>query len=124
MKKNTYSIKNRQGVTLIELTVVIAILLVLISVLFVGASYYKTNADQAACVVNQSSTQKAFRSYQNLSSDTSPTLAEAVTAGAMTAIPVCPSTQTAYTLTGEIVGCADATDGAAHNAAAGDKTAW
>ena len=33
MKANTYTVKNRKGVTLIELTVVIAIILLLISCL-------------------------------------------------------------------------------------------
>ena len=37
MKKNTYTVKTRKGVTLIELTVVIAIILLLISILFIGA---------------------------------------------------------------------------------------
>lgn len=130
MKKNTYSIKGPKGVTLIELTVVIAILLVLISVLFIGAQYYKDNADQAACVVNQSTAQKAFRAAENLtpSSGTKPTsLDEVVNAGAMAAVPTCPATGASYALSGgdpNVVECQDGTVGTAHNTAAGSKAAW
>lgn len=38
------------------------------SVLFVGAKYYKESADQAACIVNVSSMQKAMRSVQSIDS--------------------------------------------------------
>ena len=47
MKLNKNIRKTPQGVTLIELSVVIAVILTLLSVLFVGAKYYKDEADKA-----------------------------------------------------------------------------
>lgn len=54
------------GLTLIEVTLVIAVLLGLISVLFIGVAAYKKGSDRAKCVLNISTVQKAARSYQNL----------------------------------------------------------
>ena len=54
------------GLTLIEVTLVIAVLLGLISVLFIGVSAYKEGSDRAECLVISSTVQKAVRSYQNL----------------------------------------------------------
>ena len=67
---STKMITNRNskiaGMTLIEVTLVIAVLLGLISALFVGALAYKNGSDRAECLVIASSVQKAVRSYQNL----------------------------------------------------------
>ncbi|MGJ8671671.1 type II secretion system protein [Rubritalea sp.] len=60
--------KHPKGVTLIELTVVISMVLTLLSGLFVGASYYRDSASQAACIAQISQIQKGIRSYQNLES--------------------------------------------------------
>ncbi len=56
----------RPGLTVLELTVVLFVLILLISVLFVGVSAYKTGTDRAACVMNIHSVQNAVRSYSNL----------------------------------------------------------
>lgn len=58
--------KKQAGLTLIEITLVIAVLLGLISVLFIGVSAYKEGSNRAKCILNISSYQKALRSYQNL----------------------------------------------------------
>jgi type II secretory pathway pseudopilin PulG len=60
------NIKRNAGMTLIELTVVIVVLLALIAVLFVGARAYLKGADKAACVLNQRNIQQAGRSWYNL----------------------------------------------------------
>ena len=52
--------------TLIEVTLVIAVLLSLIAVLFVGAVGYKRGSDRAMCIQNIASVQEAIRSYANL----------------------------------------------------------
>ena len=65
LTKNTYT-KVKPGVTLIELTVVILVLLTLIGVLFVGAQIYKEGADRSACILNIRNIQLAVRSNQNL----------------------------------------------------------
>ncbi len=58
--------KQQAGLTLIEVTLVIAVLLGLISILFIGVSAYKKGSDRAKCIIIQSTVQKAVRSYQNL----------------------------------------------------------
>ncbi len=55
-----------RGITLIELTVVIVVLLSLITVLTVGAKAWRRGSDRAACVMNMRNCQVATRSYQNL----------------------------------------------------------
>ncbi len=64
MKLN--NIKKQAGLTLIEVTLVIAVLLGLISVLFIGVSAYREGSNRANCILNISNVQKAVRSYQNL----------------------------------------------------------
>lgn len=58
--------KKQAGLTLIEITLVIAVLLGLISVLFIGVSAYKEGSNRSKCILNISNVQKAVRSYQNL----------------------------------------------------------
>jgi type II secretory pathway pseudopilin PulG len=60
------TLNRKAGMTLIELTVVILVLLALIAVLFVGARAYKKGSDKAACLMNQRNVQQAVRSYANL----------------------------------------------------------
>jgi prepilin-type N-terminal cleavage/methylation domain-containing protein len=57
---------HQRGTTLIELSVVIAVLLLLVGVLFIGITAWKSGANKAACVINLSSIQKAVRGYQNM----------------------------------------------------------
>jgi len=59
-------LRKQAGLTLIEVTLVIAVLLGLISVLFVGVSAYKEGSDRAKCILNITNVQKAVRSYQNM----------------------------------------------------------
>jgi type II secretory pathway pseudopilin PulG len=56
----------RRGITLIELTVVILVLLSLVTILFVGAKAWKRGSDRASCILLIRSMQLAARSYQNL----------------------------------------------------------
>lgn len=55
-----------RGLTMLELTVVIAVLLSLVSILFIGSRAWKRGSDRAGCVLIQHSVQMATRSYQNL----------------------------------------------------------
>lgn len=59
-------IKKQAALTLIEVTLVIAVLLGLISVLFIGVGAYREGSNRAGCILNISNVQKAVRSYQNL----------------------------------------------------------
>lgn len=57
---------SRSGITLIETTVVLAVLLTLLSVLFMATQSWKRGSDRAACIVTLRNIQVATRSYQNL----------------------------------------------------------
>ena len=51
LKTNNKQARQR-GTTLIELSVVIAVLLLLVGVLFIGITAWKNGANKAACLVN------------------------------------------------------------------------
>lgn len=66
MKLNqNYRTTRVKGMTLIELTVVILVLLSLVSLLFIGARAYKRGSDRAGCVMNIRNAQQSSRSYAN-----------------------------------------------------------
>ena len=52
--------------TLLERTVVILVLLVLISVIFIGANAWKQGSDRTLCIMNLQNVQKGVRSFANL----------------------------------------------------------
>ncbi len=54
------------GMTMLELTVVILVLLSLIGILFIGARGWKRGSDRAGCILNQRIAQQSVRSYQNM----------------------------------------------------------
>ncbi len=62
---NTPSMKRKSGMTLLELTVVILVLLSLISILFVGARAWKKGSDRSANILNIRNCQQAIRGHQN-----------------------------------------------------------
>ncbi|MFD0894096.1 prepilin-type N-terminal cleavage/methylation domain-containing protein [Luteolibacter ambystomatis] len=66
MKTNTIIAKSKKGMTLLELTVVILVLLSLISILFIGARAWKKGSDRAGCLMNIRNVQQAIRSYGNM----------------------------------------------------------
>ncbi|WP_193211061.1 hypothetical protein [Luteolibacter marinus] len=64
--KLTRNTKRASGMTLLELTVVILVLLSLISILFVGARAWKKGSDRAASILTIRNCQQAVRSYANM----------------------------------------------------------
>lgn len=66
MKLNTRNMKKAKGMTLLELTVVILVLLSLISILFVGARAWKKGSDRSANLMNLRNCQQAMRGHQNM----------------------------------------------------------
>ena len=64
--KLTRTTKRASGMTLLELTVVILVLLSLISILFVGARAWKKGSDRAANIMNIRNVQQAVRAHQNM----------------------------------------------------------
>ena len=55
-----------RGLSLLELTVVIAVLLALVSVLIIGSRAWKRGSDRTCCILTLRNMQIATRSYQNL----------------------------------------------------------
>jgi type II secretory pathway pseudopilin PulG len=62
----TSPIKRMLGMTLLELTVVILVLLSLISILFIGARAWKRGSDRAGCILNIRNAQQAVRANANM----------------------------------------------------------
>jgi prepilin-type N-terminal cleavage/methylation domain-containing protein len=56
----------RNGFSLLELTVVIAVILSLTTVLILGARAWKNGADRTGCLLTIRNVQTSVRSYQNL----------------------------------------------------------
>jgi prepilin-type N-terminal cleavage/methylation domain-containing protein len=63
---NTHTMKRKSGMTLLELTVVILVLLSLISILFIGARAWKKGSDRAANILNIRNVQQAVRAHVNV----------------------------------------------------------
>jgi prepilin-type N-terminal cleavage/methylation domain-containing protein len=93
VKTNNKWVRQR-GTTLIELSVVIAVILLLVGVLFIGIQAWRDGANQSACIVNQASLQKAVRGEQNvnlLNAGAALAHAQLVTDGYFGALPTCPA---------------------------------
>lgn len=58
--------RSNRALTLIEVTLVVAVLLGLIGVIFIGATSYKEGSNRSMCLLHISQVQKAVRAYQNL----------------------------------------------------------
>ena len=63
--KATQISRHATGMTLLELTVVILVLLSLITMLFIGARSWKQGSDRAGCIMLLRKAQQAVRGYQN-----------------------------------------------------------
>jgi len=90
------------GTTLIELSVVIAVILLLVGVLFIGVQAWRNSANKSACLVNISSLQKAARGYQNahlLNPTDALPHASLVTDQYFTTLPTCPVSTNTYAFT-------------------------
>jgi prepilin-type N-terminal cleavage/methylation domain-containing protein len=84
----------QRGTTLIELSVVIAVLLLLVGVLFIGITAWKNGSNATACVVNLASIQKAARGYANMNSlaiGSAEGVATLTTVGFWSTPPTCPA---------------------------------
>lgn len=94
MKLTQNTKRSKKGMTLLELTVVILVLLSLISILFIGARAWKEGSDKAGCIMNIRNVQQAVRSYQNMNAKNSgDTLGSTDITGAgnfLEVAPACP----------------------------------
>lgn len=59
-------VKRVRGLTLLELTLAISVLLVLITIVLIGSRAWKRGADRTSCMLTLRNVQMATRSYQNL----------------------------------------------------------
>jgi prepilin-type N-terminal cleavage/methylation domain-containing protein len=103
--KTNHKWARQRGTTLIELSVVIAVILLLVGVLFIGIQAWRDGANKSACLVNLSSIQKAVRGYQNvnlLNVGDNVTGANLTGAGYFGAIPTCPVNASVYALLGTV----------------------
>jgi type II secretory pathway pseudopilin PulG len=87
---------NASGMTLIEISLVIALLLGLIAVVFMGLGSYRQGADKAKCKMQLAAVQKAIRAganMQNLAINAALANGSAVFGAGllMETAPVCPS---------------------------------
>ena len=95
----------QRGTTLIELSVVIAVILLLVGVLFIGVTAWRNSANKAACLVSISSIQKAGRGYQNahlLNVNDTFANTDLTTDKYFTTLPTCPVAANSYTWVGAI----------------------
>lgn len=123
------------GMTLIEISLVIALLLGLIAVVFLGLGSYRKGADKAKCKMQLAAVQKAVRAganMQNLAIGAALVEADVFGAGKlMPAAPACPSGGTiTWGATVPVAGTpygncgyTDA-DGTTHALAAADTADW
>jgi len=122
----------QSGTTLLELSVVIAVILLLVGVTFVGINAWRNSANNAACVLNLSSIQKAVRGYQNMHNlNVGDALASTDFTGTGNLLevgPNCPQSKGAYTYGTAVpaTGVAYATCPAspAHTPSASQLAAW
>ncbi|MDB6074032.1 MAG: hypothetical protein JWO89_1672 [Verrucomicrobiaceae bacterium] len=98
-------LRRASGMTLIEISLVIALLLGLIAVVFMGIGSYRKGADRAKCKIQLAQVQKAIRAYsnfQNLAIGGVLATTDAFGAGkALENQPTCPSGGT-YAWTGTV----------------------
>ena len=85
---NTQNMKSKSGMTLLELTVVILVLLSLISILFIGARAWKKGSDRSANILNIRNVQQAVRGHGNMHGITQGSVTPAVTGGAVPAAAI------------------------------------
>ena len=72
----------------------IAVLLLLVGVLFIGVTAWKTSANTSACIINLASIQKAARGYQNMNGLATGAALPVTTltgAGFWMTLPTCPT---------------------------------
>ncbi len=87
----TKSLKRKSGMTLLELTVVILVLLSLISILFVGARAWKKGSDRAGCIINIRNTQQACRGFENMNPGVTYVAGDIFGSTAFLKFPKCPT---------------------------------
>ncbi|SHJ10084.1 hypothetical protein SAMN02745181_1187 [Rubritalea squalenifaciens DSM 18772] len=98
---------SRRGVTIIELTIIVAVIILLVSTLIMAGKYYINHSNRSACITNLNQIHKAIRSTQNvgqLSIGSPLAMQDLVGADkALPKMPVCPQSSGSYTLANTIL---------------------
>lgn len=66
LRPNSQAFSRSRGMTLLEMTVVILVLLSLIGILFMASRAWKAGSDRAGCILHLESVQKGVRGYSNM----------------------------------------------------------
>ena len=86
---------SRRGITLIETSIVISVMLGLVSVMMVGAQAWKNGTDRSTCLLNIRNVQLAARSHQNMMARTEGQPFDPATIigenKALPSFPICPA---------------------------------
>lgn len=56
----------RHGMTLLEITVVVVVIMALVNLLFIGSISWKRGADRTMCIMNMNNVQKGIRGFSNI----------------------------------------------------------
>lgn len=97
LEHHSFGVVNESGMSLLELTVVIFVLMSLIAILFFGARAWKEGSDRSACIMQISHVQKGMRSYSNLygfdPGETAPNLKDEIIGSGkfVEMVPFCPA---------------------------------
>ena len=111
MKIDTHTLKARRltlrsGMTLIEISLVIALILGLIAVVFIGIGSYRAGSDKAKCKMQLAAVQKAVRSAANMQNiEIGPDMLETSVFGPGLLLdiePTCPNPTGVYSWTGDV----------------------
>jgi len=128
---NNLTMKRKTGMTLLELTVVILVLLSLISILFIGARAWKKGSDRSANIMNLRNTQQAMRGHANMNQlNTGDAFTQTMLTDYMkfptTVATVTYTAGTTVTATGTLwlVASADGLAGATYGPVAGSYSEW
>ena len=128
---NTLNMKRKAGMTLLELTVVILVLLSLITILFIGARAWKKGADRSTNLINLRNCQQAMRGHQNtrelaVGAAFTQTMLEDYMKFPATVATVTYTAGTVVTATGTLwlIASADGLAGAEYGPVAGSYSEW
>ena len=102
LNNKTLTTKRKAGMTLLELTVVILVLLSLISILFVGARAWKKGSDRSANIMNIRNTQQAMRGEENMKTLSAGDPFTSATLATYMKLPTPPAAGITYTPTEDI----------------------
>jgi type II secretory pathway pseudopilin PulG len=89
--------RTRKGMTLVEMTAVIMVMLALVAIFFMASKAWRRSSDRSTCIINIHSVQKAVRGFSNMygynPGETVPSLQDHLFGrdGFLSKLPICPA---------------------------------